>query len=64
MWTPKHKPVSSEDYFALLPANGLQLAEDHLRQDLSILRENGLSTKDTVTGLLQVQALQSEEVTR
>lgn len=62
MWIPKHKPVEDSDYFATLPANGLQMAEQTLREDLSILRENDLSTKDTVSGILQVQALQQSEV--
>jgi hypothetical protein len=58
---PRHTPVSDSDYFALLPVHGLQLAEEHLRQDLSTLRDNDFSTKDTVSGLLTIQSLQQTE---
>jgi hypothetical protein len=43
-------------FFNTLPANGLELAEDYLEQDLAILQENDLPVNDTVAGLLMAHS--------
>jgi hypothetical protein len=58
-----HIPVTDEQFYNALPPNGLQLADQTLQEDYERLRENDLPVKDTVSGLLHVQALQSQEVT-
>ncbi len=56
--------LTNEQYFSLLPTNGLELAEEYLEQDLETLQENDLPVSDTVTGLLMVHArLEGQEDT-
>jgi hypothetical protein len=56
-----HKPVEDSDYFALLPQNGLQLADQLLQQDYERLAQSDLPVRDTVSGLLTIQSLQQTE---
>lgn len=52
--------ITNEQYFNNLTANGLDLAEEYLEQDLATLQENDLPVSDTVAGLLTVHALKGE----
>ncbi len=52
--------ITNEQYFNNLTANGLDLAEEYLGQDLATLQENDLPLADTVAGLLTVHTLKGE----
>lgn len=56
-----HQPVSDEDYLNSLPKAGLELAAQYLEQDYETLLENDLPVAGTVTNLLNVQTLLSED---
>jgi hypothetical protein len=53
--------LTNEEYFNALPANGLELAEVYLKQDLETLQQNGLPVCETVAGLLTVHARKVEQ---
>ena len=57
----KHLPVPDAQYFEALPEAGLQLADQLLQEDYERLRENDRPVKDTVSGLLTIQVLQTEQ---
>ena len=53
--------LTNEQYISALPANGLALAEEYLEHDFETLQENDFPVSDTVTGLLLIHTLTSEQ---
>jgi hypothetical protein len=52
--------LTNEQYFNALSANGLDLAEAYLEQDLEMLQQHGLPVNETVAGLLMIEALRAD----